>query len=86
MTFAQAASTVRSIRKSGDSWGAPYGSADDRMSSSDVERYMGRRCLDAADDLGTPPLRAGTEEVWAWRKALFDIHFEAARGALQRTG
>jgi hypothetical protein len=41
---------------------------------------------DATDDLGTPPLGAGTDEVWAWRKALFDTHFEAARSALQRTG
>lgn len=40
---------------------------------------------DATDDLGTPPLRAGTDAVWAWRKALFDAHFEAARTALQRT-
>jgi hypothetical protein len=40
---------------------------------------------DATDELGTPPLRASTEEVWVWRTALFDIHFEAARSALQRT-
>jgi hypothetical protein len=39
---------------------------------------------DATDDLGTPPLGAGTDEVWAWRKALFDTHFEAARSALSR--
>jgi hypothetical protein len=37
---------------------------------------------DATDDLGTLPLEAGTEEVWAWRKALFDTHFDAARNAL----
>jgi hypothetical protein len=35
------------------------------------------------DDLGTPPPGAGTEKVWAWRKALFDTHFEAARSALR---
>jgi hypothetical protein len=37
---------------------------------------------DATDDLGTPPLGAGTDEVWAWRKALFDTHSEAARSAI----
>jgi hypothetical protein len=39
---------------------------------------------DVTDDLGTPPLGAATDEVWAWRKALFDAHFEAARSALSR--
>lgn len=37
---------------------------------------------DAIDDLGTPPLGAGTDAVWAWRETLFDAHFEAARTAL----
>jgi hypothetical protein len=40
---------------------------------------------DATDDLGTPPVGAGTDEAWVWRKALFDAHFDAARSALQRT-
>jgi hypothetical protein len=39
---------------------------------------------DAVDDLGMPPLNEGTDAVWAWRRALFDAHFEAARVALQR--
>jgi hypothetical protein len=34
------------------------------------------------DDLGTPPLGATTDAVWAWRKALFDTHFEAARSVI----
>jgi hypothetical protein len=37
---------------------------------------------DATDDLGAPPLGAAAGEVWAWRSALFDAHFEAARDAL----
>jgi hypothetical protein len=40
---------------------------------------------DATDDLGPPPLGAGTDEVWAWRKALVDTHFEAARTALSHS-
>lgn len=39
---------------------------------------------DVTDDLGTPPLGAGTDEAWAWRKALFGTHFKAAQRALQR--
>jgi hypothetical protein len=39
---------------------------------------------DVNDDLGTPPLNAETDRVWAWRRALFDAHFEAARAALHR--
>jgi hypothetical protein len=39
---------------------------------------------EATDELGTPPLGASTDEVWAWRKALFDAHFEAAKSALSR--
>ena len=36
------------------------------------------------DDLGMPPLNEGTDAVWAWRRALFDAHFEAGRISLQR--
>jgi hypothetical protein len=39
---------------------------------------------DVTDDLATPPLGVATDEVWAWRKALFGAHFEAARSALSR--
>ncbi|OBK44354.1 hypothetical protein [Mycobacterium sp. 1081908.1] len=39
---------------------------------------------DVNDDLGAPPLGAANDEVWAWRKALFDAHFDAARSALTR--
>lgn len=37
---------------------------------------------DAVDDLGVPPVGAGPDAMWSWRKALFDAHFEAARTAL----
>lgn len=37
---------------------------------------------DATDDLGPPPLGAADDELWAWRKALFDTHFESACAAL----
>lgn len=40
---------------------------------------------DATDDLGTPPVGAGADSVWAWRKELFDIHFEAARSAISHS-
>lgn len=53
------------------------------MNRSKKWRFM-LALSDATDDLGTPPLAAGTDEVWAWRKALFEIHFEAARNALLR--
>jgi len=38
----------------------------------------------AVDDLGMPPWNEGTDAIWAWRKALFNAHFESARIALQR--
>lgn len=44
-------------------------------------RYM-LALSDVADDLGPPPLEGGEAKLWAWRKALFDTHFEAARAAL----
>jgi hypothetical protein len=40
---------------------------------------------DATDDLGMPPLGEGTDAAWAWLKALFDAHFEAAHAALVRS-
>ncbi len=39
---------------------------------------------DATEDLGPPPFAEGNDAMWAWRKALFDAHFEAARRALER--
>jgi hypothetical protein len=39
---------------------------------------------DATDELGAPPLGTGIDEVWAWRRALFNSHFQAARSALLR--
>ncbi|OBK17146.1 hypothetical protein A5636_23600 [Mycobacterium asiaticum] len=36
------------------------------------------------DGLRTPSPDAGPETWWAWRKALFDTHFEAAHQALLR--
>lgn len=44
-------------------------------------RYM-LALSDVTDDLGPPPLSGGEAKLWAWRKALFDTHFEAARAAL----
>jgi hypothetical protein len=37
---------------------------------------------DATDDLGAPPLGTDTDQVWAWRKAIFDAHFKSAHDAL----
>ncbi|MEB3049365.1 hypothetical protein KV112_06350 [Mycolicibacter sp. MYC123] len=37
---------------------------------------------DATDDLGPFPRRGGFDEIWAWRKAKFQAHFEPARRAL----
>lgn len=78
-------------------WSARDGGVDFMLASLDAPNEFGLEnrskkwrfmlaLSDMADDLGTPPLGAGTDEVWAWRKALFDIHFEAARSALQGTG
>ncbi|OBI40345.1 hypothetical protein A5707_10595 [Mycobacterium kyorinense] len=39
---------------------------------------------DVHDDLKTPELDAEDGEVMSWLKALFDIHFEAARNTLLR--
>jgi hypothetical protein len=39
---------------------------------------------DAHDDLTTPGLDAGDDIVMPWLKALFEVHFEAARNALLR--
>ncbi|OBK29754.1 hypothetical protein A5634_17670 [Mycobacterium asiaticum] len=39
---------------------------------------------DVDDGLRTPSPDAGPETWWAWRKALFDTHFEAAHQALLR--
>lgn len=44
-------------------------------------RYM-LALSDVIDDLGPPPVVAGDDVLWAWRKALFETHFEAARAAL----
>jgi hypothetical protein len=41
---------------------------------------------DSTDDLGTPPLEVGTDEVWTWRKSLFATHFEAERERLVDKG
>jgi hypothetical protein len=37
---------------------------------------------DAHDDLPTPGLDADDEMVMSWLRALFEVHFEAARNAL----
>jgi hypothetical protein len=53
------------------------------LNRSEKWRFM-LALSDATDDLGMPPLGAANDEVWAWRNALFDAHFEAARSALAR--
>ena len=40
---------------------------------------------DVTDDLGPPPIYGGLDKSWAWRKAKFQAHFEAARRALLAT-
>lgn len=53
------------------------------LNKSKKWRYM-LALSDVNDHLGTPPLGVGTQELWEWRMALFDTHFEAARDALLR--
>jgi hypothetical protein len=76
-------------------WSAREGGVDFMLASLDAPNEYGllnrskkwRFMLalsDATDDLATPPLGVATDEVWAWRKALFDAHFETARNALSR--
>ncbi|MEB3049366.1 hypothetical protein KV112_06355 [Mycolicibacter sp. MYC123] len=37
---------------------------------------------DVTDDLGPPPIYGSLDEIWAWQKAKFQAHFEAAKRAL----
>lgn len=74
-------------------WSAREGGADFMLAPLDAPNEFGlvnqskkwRFMLalsDTNDELGLPPLTGGDDALWAWRKALFDTHIEAARAAL----
>lgn len=74
-------------------WSAREGGIDFMLAPLDAPNEFGlengskKWCFmlalsDATDDLGSPPLGAGPDELWDWRKALFQTHFDAARRAV----
>ncbi len=76
-------------------WSARDGGIDFLIAPPDAPNELGianpskkwRFLLLASDfdeGLETPALAAGTGAWWAWRSALFEVHFPAARGALMR--
>lgn len=78
-------------------WSAREGGLDFMLAPLDAPNELGlinrskkwrfMLLLDKSDDdLVTPTLDADEEVWWAWRRALFEAHIDAARAALLRNG
>lgn len=65
---------------------APLDAPDEFGLANNSKQWMFLLSLSKLDDgLRTPPVDAPTEVWWAWRKALFEAHFDEAHSALMRT-